>query len=84
MRGKVMSTSAFVLVEMAPGKVRDALRILKGNPNIKVATAVAGAYDIVVTLEADNHNAISKIITDEVHELEGLVKTTTLIAFEIE
>ncbi|PJA27388.1 MAG: AsnC family transcriptional regulator [candidate division Zixibacteria bacterium CG_4_9_14_3_um_filter_46_8] len=78
-----MQTS-YVLMEVAPGKVREAVKMLNDNPRIKKATAVAGAYDIVVEVDAPNHNTLSKIITEDIHEIAGLVKTTTLIAFELE
>ncbi|MBD3234344.1 MAG: Lrp/AsnC family transcriptional regulator [candidate division Zixibacteria bacterium] len=78
-----MQTS-YVLMEVAPGKVREAVALLGSNPRIKKATAVAGAYDIVVEVDAPNHNSLSQIITEDIHEIEGLVKTTTLIAFDLE
>ena len=77
-----MQTS-YVLMEVAPGKVRDAVKLLGSNPRIKRATAVAGAYDIVVEVEATDHNTLSKVITEDIHEVDGLVKTTTLIAFDL-
>ena len=78
-----MQTS-YVLMEVAPGKVRDAVKMLNDNPNIKKATAVAGAYDIVVEVDAKDHNSLSRIITEDIHEVEGLAKTTTLIAFDLD
>ncbi|MBD3168417.1 MAG: Lrp/AsnC family transcriptional regulator [candidate division Zixibacteria bacterium] len=78
-----MQTS-YVLMEVAPGKVRDAVKMLNDNPNIKKATAVAGAYDIVVEVDAKDHNTLSRIITEDIHEVDGLSKTTTLIAFDLE
>lgn len=78
-----MQTS-YVLLEVAPGKVREAVKLLNDNANIKKATAVAGAYDIVVEIDAQSHNTLSKIITEDIHEVNGLVKTTTLIAFELD
>ncbi|MCP4632543.1 MAG: Lrp/AsnC family transcriptional regulator [candidate division Zixibacteria bacterium] len=78
-----MQTS-YVLMEVSPGKVREAVKLLNNNSNIKGATAVAGAYDVVVEIDAKDHNSLSKIITEDIHEVDGLVKTTTLIAFDLD
>jgi len=43
---------------------------------------VAGPYDAIVLIDADDYKEISKIVAEEIHSLSGILKTTTLLAFE--
>ena len=77
-----MSVKAFILIEMEPKSINGALKVLTELPQIKSATAVAGPYDIVAILESKRYEEIPKIITKKIQAVEGVIKTTTLLAFE--
>lgn len=77
-----MAVKAFILIEMEPKSINGALESLKKIPQVKSATAVAGPYDVVAVLESKSYEEIPKIITREIQGVEGVIKTTTLLAFE--
>ncbi|MDH4222315.1 MAG: Lrp/AsnC ligand binding domain-containing protein [candidate division Zixibacteria bacterium] len=77
-----MAIKAFILIEMEPRSINGALEVLNELPQIKSATAVAGPYDIVAILESKSYEDIPRIITKQIQAVEGVLKTTTLLAFE--
>lgn len=77
-----MAVKAFILIEMEPKSINGALEALKVIPQIQYATAVAGPYDIVAIVESKSYEEIPKLITREIQGVEGVIKTTTLLAFE--
>ncbi|MCJ7498176.1 MAG: Lrp/AsnC ligand binding domain-containing protein [candidate division Zixibacteria bacterium] len=77
-----MAVKAFILIEMEPNSINGAIQALKAVPQVKSATAVAGPYDIVVIIESKTYEDIPRIITKEIQSVEGIIKTTTLLAFE--
>ena len=77
-----MAVKAFILIEMEPKSINGALEVLKAIPQIQFATAVAGPYDIVAIMESKSYEEIPKIITRQIQAVDGVIKTTTLLAFE--
>lgn len=77
-----MPVRAFILIEMEPKGINGAIQALKTIPQVKSATAVAGPYDIVAIVESKTYEDIPRLITKEIQEVEGVLKTTTLLAFE--
>jgi len=77
-----MAVKAFILIEMEPKSINGAIQALKAVPQVKSATAVAGPYDIVAVIESKSYEDIPRIITKEIQGVEGVIKTTTLLAFE--
>ena len=77
-----MAIKAFVLIEMKTEDIKANIKELKKRPHLKSAYSVAGPYDAIGMIEADNYKAISRIVAEEIHSLPGILKTTTLLAFE--
>jgi len=77
-----MPVRAFILIEMEPKSINGAIQTLKSIPQVKSATAVAGPYDIVAIIESKTYEDIPRIITKEIQAVEGVLKTTSLLAFE--
>ncbi len=77
-----MPVKAFILIEMEPRGINGALESLKAIPQVKSATAVAGPYDIVAVVESKTYEDIPRLVTKEIQEVDGVLKTITLLAFE--
>jgi DNA-binding Lrp family transcriptional regulator len=75
-----MTTRAHVLITTEVGKARDVAEGLRTLPGVMTADVVTGAYDIVVTLEGGDTNAIGRLVLNQVHGMPGLKATMTLIA----
>ena len=73
---------AYVLIEMVAGHSRNLVETLKKRQVVKDVDRVTGPYDVVAVLEAPDINKISDIVTDQIHSLAGVVRTTTCISLE--
>ncbi len=77
-----MGIKAFVLIEMKRENIEANIKKLQKKPHITSAYSVAGPYDAIGMIEAKNYKEISRIVAEEIHSLPGILKTTTLLAFE--
>jgi len=77
---------AFVFIETAIGKLREVSEQVKNLPKNGVQTiscdAVTGIFDVVVILESDDLDKISRAITDGIQQIEWVQRTTTCLEFK--
>lgn len=82
-----MAIKAYVLVQTAPGKAKEALKHVKGlkleGTKLLSADAVTGPYDLVAVIEGDDLNAVGTAVADGIQGAEGITRTTTCVAVEI-
>jgi len=71
---------AYILIEMVAGHSRNLVNALRKRPAVKSVDRVTGPYDVIVVLEAPDINKISDIVSEEIHSLQGVVRTLTCIA----
>jgi DNA-binding Lrp family transcriptional regulator len=75
-----MSAKAFILIETAVGKNKEivsSLRIIKGVTSVDYVT---GPYDIIAIIEAENLNDIGDLVTQDIHPISGITRTTTCLS----
>jgi DNA-binding Lrp family transcriptional regulator len=75
-----MSAKAFILIETAVGKNKEivsSLRIIKGVTSVDYVT---GPYDIIAIIEAENLNHIGDLVTQDIHPISGITRTTTCLS----
>ena len=75
-----MPKTAYLLIEAEPGRSQNVIRGLGELSAVTGADFVSGPYDIIAKVEVEDVNAIGKLITEEVHPLEGVVRTVTCIS----
>ena len=75
-----MPTRAYVLVETAVGKTRDVLQAVKKIQGIETVDAVTGPFDLIITVQASDLNAVGNLVTSKIHTIGGIVRTTTCLA----
>ena len=74
--------AAYVLMSVEAGKVGKALTAVKALKGVKTAHAVAGPFDIIIFVQAENLEALGQRVMIEVHNVPGVRSTVTAIAFE--
>jgi DNA-binding Lrp family transcriptional regulator len=74
-----MTTRAYALITSDVGKIAELAEGLRKLPDVVSADIVTGAYDIVVTLEGQDTNAIGRLVMNQIHGMPGLKGTMTLI-----
>jgi DNA-binding Lrp family transcriptional regulator len=75
---------AFVLIEVATGKVASVVKAIHGVEGVKSADSVTGLYDIIAVVEASDSVAIGKVVTERIHTIDGVVRTLTCFAVKAE
>ena len=75
-----MATKAYVLIETAVGKTKEALESLRQLNGVKAADGVTGEYDIVVVIEGDSLSDIGDLVTGKIHMMNGIQRTTTYVS----
>lgn len=73
--------TAFVLLTVAPGRVKPLADELLDVPGIAEIYSVAGPFDLVAIARVGRHEDLSDLVTDRISSLDGIVRTETLIAF---
>ena len=74
--------AAYVLMNVEAGKVGRALTAVKALKGVKTAHAVAGPYDIITYVEAENLEKLGQRVLLEMHNLSGIRSTVTAIVFQ--
>jgi DNA-binding Lrp family transcriptional regulator len=75
-----MAIKAFVLVEVAVGKTKDVLDAFKKLESVRSVDAVTGPYDVIAVVEAADLNAIGELITNQIHRVQGILRTVTCLS----
>jgi DNA-binding Lrp family transcriptional regulator len=73
---------AYILIEMVAGHSRKLAASLRGSDSVTDVDRVTGPYDVIAVLEGADINAVSDVVTNDIHSLEGVVRTTTCVCLE--
>ena len=71
---------AYVLIEMVAGQSRSLVDTLTGMSGVRDVVRVTGPYDVIVVMEGDDLDQISNFVTDSIHTLKGVARTTTCVS----
>ena len=75
-------THAVVLIEAS----RDAMPTLGGAladvDGVREAYSVTGEWDFVAVVGVKEHEQLADVVTNRIGQLEGVVRTQTMVAFE--
>lgn len=72
---------AVVLINVKPGQMRRVEDALLAREGIEKLYSVAGAFDLVAILRTARNERLEELVTGEIAALEGVERTTTLVAF---
>lgn len=78
------NVKAHVLITAEAKKVKNAAEKLRASNVVQNADIVTGPYDIIATLEAEDVNALGKLITREILSLDGIERTITCIVVSVD
>jgi DNA-binding Lrp family transcriptional regulator len=78
-----MPTNAYVLIEAASDKAKNALKAIAKIPGVKMANAVTGPYDIIAFVEAPDVDALGRVVLSKIRTISGVTKTLTCVAIEV-
>ncbi|AIF68482.1 AsnC family transcriptional regulator [Palaeococcus pacificus DY20341] len=75
---------AYVLLTVEIGKVEKVLEEVNAIPGVIKADAVTGPYDAIVHIEAADLGELTRKILHDIHNIDGVIDTTTAIVVELE
>jgi len=68
---------AYVLIQTEVGKAAQVAMAVDKIEGVKSAQAVTGPYDAVVHAEADDVDALGKLVVANIQAIEGITRTLT-------
>ncbi len=77
------ATTAFVLIEAASDKAKNALKAIIKITGVKIAHAVTGPYDIIAFVEASDVDALGRVVLSKIRTISGVTKTLTCVTIEV-
>jgi len=74
--------TAIILINARRDKIPETTEALVNFPGVTEVYSVAGPYDIVAIIRVKENQELADLVTKQMLKLEGIEKSTTLIAFE--
>ncbi|HEX9758869.1 MAG TPA: Lrp/AsnC ligand binding domain-containing protein [Nitrospiria bacterium] len=74
--------AAYILMNVQSGKVGKALNAVKRIQGVRSAHIVAGAYDIIGYVEAEDFESLGQRIMFQVQSISGIRGTNTAVVFQ--
>ena len=73
--------TAIVLVNARRDAINETAQALEQIEGVAEVYSVAGGWDLVVMVRAASNEQLAEVVTNHMLKLQGITKTTTLIAF---
>lgn len=75
--------TAFVLLNVARGKVNEVAERLIEFEGVSEVHSVAGQYDLVAVLRVRSNEALANLVTESIRQIEGITRSETMIGFRV-
>jgi len=75
--------NAVVLIQCEIDAIPEAAEAIAGIDGISEVYSVAGEWDLVAIVRVTEHDALAKVIPGGVGKVAGVLRTETLIAFQV-
>jgi DNA-binding Lrp family transcriptional regulator len=66
-----------VLIQTQPGIARLVADEIAAVPGISSAVVVTGPYDVIAGIEADNIDALGRVVLSRIQAVQGVTRTLT-------
>jgi DNA-binding Lrp family transcriptional regulator len=78
-----VSVHAVVLVQCDIEEIGEAAQAIADVEGVSEVYSVAGEFDLVAIVRVSGHDELAKVIPGGISKVEGVVRTETLIAFQV-
>ena len=78
-----MSVHAVVLIQCEIDEIPEAAQAIAEIEGVSEVYSVAGEFDLVAIVRVADHGALATVIPDGISKVGGVVRTETLIAFQV-
>jgi DNA-binding Lrp family transcriptional regulator len=73
--------TAFVMFTIQPGQVKQFAERLLDVDGVSEVYSVSGPFDLVAVVRVKHHEELADLVTQHIAQLDGVIRTETLIAF---
>jgi len=74
---------ALIGLKVQPGKLHDVCRDVTAFPETSYVAAIAGSYDVIVEVICRDTAHFTELLTQRLHNTEGVVSTESFLVLEI-
>ena len=75
-----MRIVSYILVQLSPGKAKDAAKTISKIPGVKMAHAVTGPFDVIAFADVADLADLSDLVLSRIQNVAGVEKTQTAVA----
>jgi len=72
-----MAVTAYLLIQTEVGKAASVVGSIRAIDGVVSAEAVTGPYDIIVSTEADDIDALGRMVVSKIQAVDGITRTQT-------
>ncbi|MGV8137931.1 MAG: Lrp/AsnC family transcriptional regulator [Mangrovibacterium sp.] len=74
-------TTAIALIQAEQRRINEVGERLAGIKGITEVYSVGGKFDFVAIMRLPDNDALAELVTEKVTQIEGIIKTETMVAF---
>jgi DNA-binding Lrp family transcriptional regulator len=74
--------TAFVMIHAEPDRIADLASEIADVEGVSEVYSVTGDLDLVAIVRVREHDQLAEVVTQHIAQLDGIVHTTTMIAFQ--
>ena len=74
--------TAIILLKVARQSINDVAGRMADLEGISEVYSVGGRYDLIAIARLPNNDALAKLVTEGMRELDGVLDTETMLAFK--
>lgn len=75
--------NAIVLLKVDVHSIPETAQRIAALERVSEVYSVAGEWDLVVVIRVKEHEELASVITGQLDRIEGITRSTTLIAFQV-
>ena len=72
-----MAVTAYLLIQTEVGKAASVVSAIRSIDGVVSAEAVTGPYDIIVSTEAADIDALGRMVVSNIQAVDGITRTQT-------
>lgn len=74
-----MRIVSYILMQLAPGRAKDAAEAVSKIEGVKMAHAVTGPFDVIAFVEVPDLTTLSDLVLAKIQNVDGVQKTQTAV-----
>ncbi len=75
--------SSVILLNIERTRIREVANALTDIDGVSEVYSVAGRYDLVCVVRVPDNLKLTEVVTEKMHQVDGILETETLIAFRV-